>query len=50
MWRLDRPGAVPEFFDSEVAAVRAYVDAPSPHHVVWFDSFDYERFNVGRAA
>lgn len=49
MWRLDRPGAKPEFFLSPIAAIAAVPDL-NALHVVWFDSFDYDRYNRGRAA
>jgi len=49
MWRLDRPGAIPQFFTGPIAAVAAITDFKADH-VVWFDSFDYERYNRGRVA
>jgi hypothetical protein len=47
MWRLDRTGHEPQFFDTEDAAI-AY--GATGEHVIWFDSFDYELHNRGRAA
>lgn len=48
-WRLDRPNVEPMFFDDPIAAVAAIPDLKADH-VVWFDGFDYERYNAGRVA
>lgn len=47
-WRLDRPNVEPQFFDGPIEAI---VEADlKGEHVLWWDSFDYARYNRGRVA
>lgn len=52
MFCLSRPTTTERrFFDTEADAIAAAVrEDPAARRLVWWDSFPYERYNVGRVA
>ena len=52
MWCLSRPSTIARrFFATEAEAIAAAVrEDPTARRLIWWDAFDYERYNRGRVA